>query len=285
MSDFRRIAKRTGYTLLELLVVIGIIAILIGLLLPAVQQVREAAGRADSMNRLKQISLAAHQFSSENEELLPNVDGLPPAQGRSVFDALLPYMEARAVTGENDPVAVVPILISPADPSLSAFPSRKGNCSYAANPLLFQAGAKLPASVPDGASSTIAFAEHYARCGATSFSWSLLKSECEDASGNPIPCLHSPTHRATFSDVMYADVIPVTSGAPPMSVGSVASLTFQARPKTSECDSRLAQTPHSGGIIVGLADGSVRTLSPGMSPATFWAAVTPAGGEVLGPDW
>ena len=47
----------------------------------------------------------------------------------------------------------------------------------------------------------------------------------------------------------------------------------------------IAQTPHSAGMLVALADGSVRTLAPSMSPATYWGAVTPNGGEALGSDW
>jgi hypothetical protein len=60
-------------------------------------------------------------------------------------------------------------------------------------------------------------------------------------------------------------------------------VAFQVRPQ--DCDAHLAQTWQGSGMPVVLGDGSVRTLGAGMSQWTFWAACTPAGGEVLGPDW
>ena len=76
-------------------------------------------------------------------------------------------------------------------------------------------------------------------------------------------------------------VIPVTSGFPPVSRASTPGLTFQARPKLSDCNPLIPQTPHAGGMLVGMFDGSVRTVTPRISEEAFWGSVTPAGGEVV----
>lgn len=98
--------RRKGFTLIELLVVIAIIAVLISLLLPAVQQAREAARRTQCKNNLKQIALAAHNFESSYGHMPPGQMGKPDysfgwdAEWTGSLPFLLPFLEQTAIQNE-----------------------------------------------------------------------------------------------------------------------------------------------------------------------------------------
>ena len=260
--------KRNGLTLLELLVVVAIIAVLLGLLLPAIQRVREAAARLSSSNNLKQIALALHNFASANGDLCPSIDGSirSPNPRLSLHMALLPYVEAGTATqvASTSAYVVIKVYLSPADPTTAAARAAQMDvASYAANAVCFYPNvARYPATFADGTSNTIAFAEHYAYdCGGTRFDPFLAQ-----------PPVGRIPHRATFGD--WNDISELTDGA-----------TFQVAPRESECNPALAQTPHRSGMLTALADGSVRSVAANISAATYWAAVTPSGGEILRGDW
>jgi prepilin-type N-terminal cleavage/methylation domain-containing protein len=292
MVRMSKSSRRGGFTLIELLVVIAIIAVLVGLLLPAVQKVREAANRSRSQNNLKQLATAIHNYSGAFQ------DRLPSNTSAGAFFDLLPYIEqdnlyrSFTINGSDVTGGVsttnIPVLISPADPTTSG---QNGITSYVPNSRVFSATTtavtttfvtgdgnigsqgRIPATFLDGTSNTIAFTERLAVCGGTAAA--NINLWYRSGAGN---FLNGDQVATLPANAQFAPRNPTTS---------------------TGCTSNRVSTPHVGGILCGLADGSVRSVSPSQAggaatngvagpPDTrinWGAAMTPAGGELLGADW
>jgi len=285
---------RSGFTLIELLVVIAIIAILIGLLLPAVQKVREAAARTQSKNNLKQMSLALHNLHDTYGKLppggansFPSASGSinwnwapPPGSYGNVFYHLLPFIEQDNVYKNTwarsaySPQAAIKTYIAPGDPTAPANGMAPGSwsgnvngaVSYSPNTYVFDypttgtssiAGgyARIPATFQDGTSNTIVFAERFHNCQGYYHSWS------DDS---------------TTTDYIWT---------PTINPAYWASGQIFDSSGPSQCSYWKYNAFSLAGLNVGLGDGSVRTVNSGISWATWYYALNPQDGQVLGSDW
>jgi len=282
-----------AFTLIELLVVIAIIAILIGLLLPAVQKVREAAARAQSQNNLKQMTLALHNMNDAQQKIATCCGNFPasnyqwtqPSTHGTLYYFMLPYMEQQNVFNsiagyswyaQNAPQPqVVKSFLGPADPTMSANGvdqawGNRGAISYAANYNVFLCGdwgqgqggyARIPATMSDGTSNTLSIGEKFNQCQGYSYVWA------EDGqTGNG------------WTPWTYW-----SNGNAPQAGGSGFTMP-QIGINPTICNNYTFNTS-SAALTVAMMDGSVRSVSNGVSASTWYAVLMPSDGYTLGPDW
>jgi type II secretory pathway pseudopilin PulG len=291
--------RRSGFTLFQLLVVLAVLAILIGLLLPAVQKVREAAARAQSSNNLKQLALAIHNYADSNRALLPS--GID-ANGFSALTKLLPYVEQDNLYKSidlNKPFddkanadarkVQIKLLASPRD-SVQTVKNGWGATNYVGNDLAFPAKANsvLPATFTDGLSNTILFAETLKGDGGTRAV--TVQRQIVLLGKGALKDLKDDAGVKDFKDNKHVSGDRCASWMD----GHFLQTTFNGRLRPNDVRPDVSCAGEGGVsairapgavVLVGLADGSVRSVVTKISEATWKAAITPSGGETLGPDW
>jgi prepilin-type N-terminal cleavage/methylation domain-containing protein len=293
-------STRNAFTLIELLMVIAIIGVLIGLLLPAVQKVRQVAAVTQSENNLKQLALAAHNYQAD-KRCLPGyysisynyyIDSTTYAITGSYddyFSQILPYIEQadlyKSLTynyswnsgGTNYSEVFTPYCYNGISSAVNTF----------ANPI-------DPTSSEDGFVNNAAVTGYAINATALPYvyrySENYYGTTSTGASGQKVT-LTNGFPDGTSNTAMLTEKYSSCNGygnywAYPGYAIFSSGYTIQVQPQDSVCSYwGSVQTGRSSGILVALFDGSVRNVAATVSDATWQLAITPNDGMPLGSDW